>query len=455
MKKNYLLFITLTILITSCKKNKKEIDYIILSGEIKNASIDSLRLYDTNSKKIKTIYISKKNTFKDTLVVPTGYYYLYEENSRKPLYLKSGYNLSSLIDYKENESSISFNGIGSDENNYLNQKTEFDKKFKTVEYYKHYLNLEEKVFLTLADSIKLQKASFLKTFYPLDSNFIEYENFSIEYENANFKNNYKRFKGPYLKNNNFKVSSSFPNPYKNIDISNSKLIVHPNFIRAIEGSLRYIMAKNQIEFNLLSYLKTIEKNINHQKVIDELSYSRTEYILQGNNIISSSEYLQFMSMVKNENYREEVDEYYKNSLKLKPGTLSPSFKFNDIHNKIITLEDLKGSLIYIDIWATWCLPCIKEIPDLKILEKELRNKEIHFVSMCFKDSKDSFEKFIKEKQLAGIQLFTPDPNSTFFKEIFLNKIPRHILIDRKGNIIDAYAPSPSDPEIKELILKHL
>ncbi len=62
---------------------------------------------------------------------------------------------------------------------------------------------------------------------------------------------------------------------------------------------------------------------------------------------------------------------------------------------------------------------------------------------------------VKEKNLGGIQLFTPDPNNLFFKEYFSNTIPRYILIDREGKIIDAYTYKPSDLKLKELLLKHL
>ena len=62
---------------------------------------------------------------------------------------------------------------------------------------------------------------------------------------------------------------------------------------------------------------------------------------------------------------------------------------------------------------------------------------------------------VKEKKLGGIQLFTPDPNNSFFKEYYLNTIPRFILIDREGKIIDGYASKSSDPKLKEQILEYL
>ncbi len=162
-----------------------------------------------------------------------------------------------------------------------------------------------------------------------------------------------------------------------------------------------------------------------------------------------------MSIEKNEDYRNEIEKTYLNLKKISKGTISPTFELYDVNNRIVTLESLKGKLVYIDIWGTWCVPCIQEIPSLKKIEKEFRNKDIHFVSICTNDKKENFEKFVNDKELSGIQLFAPDSNISFFKDYQLKTFPRFILIDKEGKIIDANAFKPSDPKLKELILEEL
>ena len=119
-----------------------------------------------------------------------------------------------------------------------------------------------------------------------------------------------------------------------------------------------------------------------------------------------------------------------------------------------SLESLKGKYVYIDVWATWCGPCIREIPYLKEVEKDYHNKPVSFVSISIDEPKD-YEKWktmVSEKELGGIQLIADNNwNSKFVKEYAILGIPRFILIDPQGNIVSADAPRPSDPALRTLL----
>ncbi len=129
----------------------------------------------------------------------------------------------------------------------------------------------------------------------------------------------------------------------------------------------------------------------------------------------------------------------------------PSPKFIDYENNAggtTSLDDLKGKYIYVDVWATWCGPCIAEIPSLKKIETQYHDKNIEFVSISIDRIRDheKWKKMIVEKELGGMQLFADnDWNSAFVKGYSIQGIPRFILIDTEGHIISANAPRPSNP----------
>lgn len=455
MKIKNIFLLALCIVLIHCSKSEEKANYLVLSGNVINSSNDSLGIFDKTNKKIKTIYISKDSIFKDSLFVSNGYYVLTDWKIYKPIFLKNTYKLNATINYKTEEPTFHFKGIGSEENNYLNEKAAFDEKFEKVEDYKFYLSLNEARFTSLADSIKNQKIQFLKKFSPLDSSFLTYQGFKIEFENARFKERYQKWRGQFIKDDSFQVSPNFPNPYKNIDISNEKLLEHRDYLNAIKFALTYKINNDVAFMELSSYLDSIEKRVESQKIIDALAYSEISSILQGNENISNDAYSKFMTIVKNEKYKKELKDAYAVIQKNPKGKTSPQFDFYDINNKKTTLKSLEGKLVFIDIWATWCFPCIREIPAFIKLQKEFKNEDVYFVSMCLKDSKENFEKMVNEKNLKGMQLFAPDPEHPFFQEYNLKTIPRYILLDKEGKIIDAYAPKPSNPKLKTLLLENL
>jgi thiol-disulfide isomerase/thioredoxin len=113
---------------------------------------------------------------------------------------------------------------------------------------------------------------------------------------------------------------------------------------------------------------------------------------------------------------------------------------------------MKGKYVYIDVWATWCGPCRAEIPYLKKAEEKYHGKNIEFVSISVDTDKDhdKWKNFVTEKALGGIQLFADKNwNSDFIKAFGINSIPRFILIDPNGVVVDADAKRPSNPKLIE------
>lgn len=134
------------------------------------------------------------------------------------------------------------------------------------------------------------------------------------------------------------------------------------------------------------------------------------------------------------------------------GNPSPGFKYENAKGGQTSLAELKGKYVYIDVWATWCGPCRQEIPYLQKVEEEFKGKNIAFVSLSVDVAKDheKWKKMVVDKSLGGIQLFADkDWKSDFVQAYGINSIPRFILIDPKGNVVDADAKRPSDPALTE------
>lgn len=144
------------------------------------------------------------------------------------------------------------------------------------------------------------------------------------------------------------------------------------------------------------------------------------------------------------------DVAWKNGNVLKAGRPSPDFDFEDIDGKHWTLADLKGKYVYIDIWATWCVPCKGEIPHLKKLEETFHGMNIAFVSLSCDRDKAKWEKMVKDDQLTGIQLWGGEDND-FLRKYRAQAIPRFIFLGPDGRIINPDMTRPSDPKTIEAL----
>lgn len=154
--------------------------------------------------------------------------------------------------------------------------------------------------------------------------------------------------------------------------------------------------------------------------------------------------------LKGSPYLEKFNIVVNNLNKLVKGKQSPSFNFMDDKGNRVKLEDLRGSYVYIDCWATWCGPCKAQIPHLKKLEEKYHNSNIKFVSISSDKDSKKWKDFVKKNSLTGIQLIA-GRGSKFFKDYKINGIPRFILIDKEGKIIDANAPRPSEPKLIKIL----
>lgn len=157
-------------------------------------------------------------------------------------------------------------------------------------------------------------------------------------------------------------------------------------------------------------------------------------------------------------FKEGVNAQHEEQLiinaELSPGMASPAFHdYINYEGGTNSLSDFKGKYVYIDVWATWCVPCIYEMPFMAKIEKEYKGKNIHFLGLSIDRSQDEdkWRKMIANKELGGTQLLADKQiDSDFIRGYYIQGIPRFILLDPEGNIVNNDAPRPSEPRLKEL-----
>ena len=161
--------------------------------------------------------------------------------------------------------------------------------------------------------------------------------------------------------------------------------------------------------------------------------------------------------------RKNYAKNHADIVNLAKGKISPKFfNYENYNGGKTSLDDFKGKFVYIDVWATWCGPCKREIPQLKRIIKKYKEQDIVFISISVDNgrgykndkvkAKEAWRKMIKEKGMSGVQLYADKAwNSSFIKEYNIRSIPRFILIDKEGAIINAKAPRPSSSNLEKIL----
>lgn len=113
----------------------------------------------------------------------------------------------------------------------------------------------------------------------------------------------------------------------------------------------------------------------------------------------------------------------------------PDIAFADGEGKPLKLSDWKGRVVLVNLWATWCAPCRKEMPDLAQLQKELGSDQFEVVAISVdRKGAEASSAFLKETGADNLKLYV-EPTTKVVGELQSAGLPATILIDRQGREI--------------------
>ncbi len=450
MKKIFLLA-----LITIAFSCEKEVESLTFSGQIKNLDDTEVSITSLNGTNV-IVQADEKGVFSESIGIQEGFYNLNLGNERYRIYLKPGMDLALYVDLENTEDSFHYKGSLASENNYLFSKKEQLEAYsdKRIEI----LSQEESDFLETMERGTQQDLAFLGQSEGISTRFQKLETKNILYTKALRMTNYPSYYAYYNQKDEVEPSAEFKNEIPDLDLNSLSDYINSIEFRSLvrmyfQDLTETAYAKDSNLDYYATYLEIIDQSDFNPILKGFLAYDNARMAITYTEDLESY-YKTYLSLDKNPKNNKEIQNTYEELLQISAGKDSPIFEnYENFKGGTTSLADLKGKYVYMDIWAQWCGPCKREIPYLKEIEAEYHDKNIEFVSISI-DRKKDYDKWramVEEKELGGIQLLADkDWNSQFVEEYLIKGIPRFILVDPQGKIVNSNAPRPSDQKLRKV-----
>ena len=246
-----------------------------------------------------------------------------------------------------------------------------------------------------------------------------------------------------------------------IRFDSEKILSIPKWFEIVNKTLEVMEQQDIIPVSNDSYMSLHAKAIDNEKV-------RSAYLTKLLNLTLKKNYFNDFSRQLPEirpmiTSAEDIaaipslEEKYRSLLaensKVATGTQMPEFSFKDVDGKEYNFSDFRGKYVILDFWFTGCAPCRAEMPYFDKVARNFEGSDVSFISLSVDTGEElyaAWEKMMRENphnpNVLSVNL--PDGfNSPLLGQLNIHGVPRIMLIDREGRIIDSYAKRPSDPKL--------
>lgn len=393
-------------------------------------------------------------------------------NQLTSIFAAPGYNLNLICDAKDRGSLLKtkkISGRGAQSNQYL---IILDSILSSGENNVNFYRLNDSSLLTYVNNQRKLKDSVAHAVFDRSPQKDKYLNYfaRIVQLDIKFSELYRLL--IHANYNIYDNNKSVAFVRKNFDttildnISRDEYLVSEYFTNLIGGEyLKYLLnidyqkdsALRNKSYYTLEKINNVYKGKVKEYVLQKVILSMIRYAESFKNLNDAKEQFEpYMFTFFNSFYKTLITlkflEKEKQLLKTQVGKPAPEFTLENNSKESFSLKDFKGKVVYLDLWASWCKPCRAESPFLNTMNAKYKNdNRIVFISIAVADEINKWKKALKEDKPEWIQLIDKD-DLVWKSYVLSNSIPRFILIDKLGNIVNFDAPRPSSGNEIEILI---
>ncbi|MFD2933801.1 TlpA family protein disulfide reductase [Spirosoma flavum] len=382
-----------------------------------------------------------------------------------PLFLEPGYDLQLYLDTLSRQPSVRFEGHSASANTYLTKANAIRMRVEQSAG-KFYFELSAAEFVT---HLKATKGLYAQ----LDQTFLAKLTLADSLKEVLSGRNQANLA---FMQQNYAMTHPQPNqPADPLNVAGPPLPFSPHFIQT--KMAEYAMVMNVYVSYTLPNLLGLQQMSSEQK-----SLLVDQYIQTGTFTPAEKEYLRaknvhawltlvgispetdvlfarYKTSFPHSVYFPTLAQLYHKWSTLAPGQPAPDFYGVTPMGDTLALSSLKGKVVYVDVWATWCGPCRAEFPQAKQLQQQFSaDSAVVFLYVSIDQNQAAWKKLLQEDpQFEGVHInqVSTEQAGSLWKPYLLSGIPRYLLIDQQGRIVQANADRPSSGKVAEAIQKLL
>lgn len=218
---------------------------------------------------------------------------------------------------------------------------------------------------------------------------------------------------------------------------------------------KHIMVTNIPKGTLCERLKFVNERYKNVALKKQLVASLAESFVTNTSAAANYEtgFAELKTAVEQYGVDEKYLAQYAKLRNVIPGSLFPAdVTLEDINGNKVDFSQFKGKYVYIDLWASWCGPCVQEIPHLQALEKEFEGGNVVFVSISVDTNKEAWKSKVAALGLHGHQFV--DAGGKLASALNVQGIPHFLIYDKEGKLHTYKAMRPSSGDAIKKILKN-
>ena len=382
-----------------------------------------------------------------------------------PMYIRPGDAITVSVDALQPLETLVFSGSGGDHNNFLlafhrGMEQHAGDRFLAAEAGKR----SPEGFVALLDSLRDVRHAFLQAGrqeHGLANDFIEFIDTRIRYDRYARLLDYPLLRQRALGTDD---DTTLPDGYYSFldddGLFDDSRVEHQAYVNFLLSYLNHTMRE--------------QPGLDDGKSMNEQTYVAAGQMLSG----GSRDYVQammvgrelsygmlddalrlygdYMAGQAGEGFKKRSESIYEAMQKLTAGNPAPEFTMTDIEGREVSLGDFRGKVIMLDFWASWCPPCLREMPHMKAMkERFVGEEDLVFVYISIDTDEEAWRNAVDRLALKGVHFNTPGRERGVPPLYNVKWIPTFYVIGRDGNIFDNRPPMPSSGDLDEVLRQAL